>query len=291
MRKFQFSLVLSFLCLLSFNTQAQDDFSGVFQQTTSSFEYAKAIPWQAIQMKNKELQKKGYRLVDIETVYNEQQQNFWGIWEKKKSITQVDKIKSWRALIEKKKAMAQKGFFLTDVESYVTNAGNTYFLGIWEKGAKGHQIVKTSSWKGVNQIAKKFEKQFLYLQDVEVYKDADNTTKFVMLFHKGLPQDKTYVYLSPNRKTFLTQRLQRWKSGFRMLDYERFMDNGKSIMVGVFKKGSGQETLQDNLNNGSFTAFHQQLSGEEGLQLTDIEIFEGKGFENASIIKKVSQIK
>lgn len=260
--------------LLSLPVFSQSVYSGVFQVTEAELVYGEGLSWEAFGIKNDSLSKKGFRLIDLETHNHNKNRSFWGIWTKSDQGTVIKSEFGWANFVKRKRAMAKDSFLMTEVEAYAVSNDEHYYIGVWSKKDNPHKVWKLDSREGLAKKTEEMARQDFFLIDVEAFPTPNKTLIFLALYHKGkVTTPRNYVYNSSDLTTFKTSVLQREKSGFRMIDFERFEEKGQRWYLGVFEKGDYKTTLLNGQESIDFNGRWEILE-EEGLRLTDIEMEE-----------------
>ena len=218
----------------------------------------------------------GFRLIDVEEHKMDGTSLYWGIWEKDTIASEVHRADGWSEMVKLKRKMYKEGYKLDDVEAYLNDIDHIVYLGVWAKIDEKHKIWKLDSWAGLEKKNKEMAKDYMILVDVEPFMDEDGTRKYLAVFHPGGFFETSHVYTSTDLKEFNLERLKRYKSGYRIIDFESYRVDGKEHYISVYHKGDYEESLRHNLNEASFKAHQKNYLETEGLQLIDIEVFVGE---------------
>ena len=264
-------------CLLTINLIGQDAFSGVFQETETELKYLEAANWEALSSQHKEMDSLGYRLIDLEGFANKDNSEFWAIWQKDTLYSEFHRMEEWVEVVKMKRKMVKLGFILDDIEVVTDQFGDIFFVGVWKKGKEIHKIWKLDSWNGLLKKNKEMARDYMVLVDIEPYIDQSGVFRYLAVYHPGGFFETSHVFTSDDQKAFNVDRLQRRKSGYRMMDFELFSSKGKSSYIGVFHRGTQKEALRQNLKKDNFEEHRQQLKANNSIQLVDIEIHSGEG--------------
>ena len=272
---------LAYLALIYFSPiilSAQYTFTGVFHSGSNVPELLKADSWEEFKVQEKSFQTKGYVLNDLEVAGTSQQKAYWATFKKSDLTRMIQRVSNWSDLQEKNKQLTSDGWLLVDVEASPFGRNEMEFLGVWEKKKDpttsiDQQLWKLTSLRSVLALSKQLDEKRYYAQDIEHVLDNEGNDQYIISFEKGFVDERTHVVVHVNPGSFLKDRLERFKSGYRLIDMESFDAEGKSFYVGVFKKLEGAETLKGNLNLESLNQMALTLQ-DDGLVMTDFEVFE-----------------
>jgi hypothetical protein len=172
--------------------------------------------------------------------------------------------------------MASQGYTLQDIEHYVDKKQTDHFVGLWHPGETTHKVWKFDSWRGLEKKVANHEEENLYMVDLEATRLEDGTFVFLCIFHKGGIGGKTYINRTTDFTEFNLDRLRRRKSGYRMIDFEQYDDNGQTWYTAIYRKGEGRESLRTKLDQELLESTTKELRTVEGLQLIDLEVLPEK---------------
>ncbi|GJM33316.1 MAG: hypothetical protein DHS20C18_23170 [Saprospiraceae bacterium] len=250
----------------------QEIYSGVFQQTEAKLLYREAINWDVLTGTNDSLASAGYRLIDLESYRSGKERLFTGIWSESNLKSEIESVLGWPEFIKRKRARASDGYLMDEIESYAVSEEEFYYIGVWYKSPTIHKVWKLDSQEGIKQKTEEMAKQEFFLIDVEAINTPGKVIQFLALYHKGeVNEPRSYVFVSNSLKIFNTDLLQRTKSGYRLLDYEKFEEAGESFYLGVYRRGDYETVLLRDQDKESFNALWEGKE-KEGLRLVDLEI-------------------
>ena len=264
-------LTAVFCLFIMTNLFSQSTISGVFQSSEAERLYRGPLDWEVFKTKNDSMNRAGYRLTDLETRKEETNRKYWGIWIKSDQKSILEPIYGWGNFIKKKRQMAADSFLLMEIEAYAVSNEEHYFIGVWTKKDTKHKVWKLDSREGLAKKTEEMERQDFFVKDVEAFILPNKTVVFLALFHKGkVTTPRNYVYTSNDLKAFKISLLQRNKSGFRIVDFERFEEKGRPWYLGVFEKGDYKTVL---LTRQEADRFNEkwEIMEKEGLKLMDRE--------------------
>ena len=269
---------LYIFCLFCGTLSAQNSFSALFHTSETPFEYLEKASWEEFNAKQKEYASNGYRLIDLEA-YTDQETTFWAIWKKDTTSIVVERIDDWSNMVRMKRKMAKEAYLLDDLEAYTDPSGHLRYLAIWSKIKKPqkHKMWKLDSWAGLKKKNDDMSQDYMILKDVEPFIDVDQKVRFLAVYHPASFLEHSNVFYSSDNKAFYTDRIQRRKSGYRMIDFEAFEVDGKIHYYGVFHSGDFLESLRQSLDLPSLKAHEKHLKEKDGLQIVDLELHGWEG--------------
>ena len=258
--------------LCAFTVQAQFNYSGIFQKTDIAHEYADNVSWSELQQRQVEMDTAGFQLMDVELVKEAKIDRYWAIWAKTNQKSVLAEVVGWDSLVQKRRDMAKAGFVLTELEGRAGPNNVFLFTGVWAPGKTVHKVWKLDSWAGLVKKNEEMAKENLYLVDVEAAPFPDGTMPYIALYHYGKQTDQTFLFETSDLTTFNTERARRNKSGYRLMDYEQFEHGEREYYVGIYKKGTFDDSLRASLDEQGFQKLRSERAGNESIYLTDIEI-------------------
>lgn len=264
-------LVFLLFCLLSTFLGAQFTYSGVLHQTEAELLYSDQQSWDSLLITEAKMSAKGFRLMDLETAKTEGDRFFWGIWIKSNLGQVMKKLDSWPAFIEEKRAKVEEGYVMSEVEAYALTEEEHQFIGVWYKGSVQHKVWNLDSKEGILKKTSEMADQHFYLVDLDVFQTPSNTVKYIALYHEGAVSQKAYLSIESDLKAFNTDLLQRTKSGYRIIDFEKYTENEVTYYLGVYRKGDYPAVLLRDLDQDSFFG-HLDMSEQNKLKLVDLDI-------------------
>ncbi|NUO01104.1 MAG: hypothetical protein HUU01_10875 [Saprospiraceae bacterium] len=259
--------------LFTFTVQAQFNYSGIFQKTDIPHEYADNLTWSELQQRHMQMDTAGYQLTDVELAKDNNKINkYWAIWAKTKQHSVLATVAGWDSLVQKRRDMAKEGFVLTELEGQAGPNNVFLFTGVWTTGKTAHKAWKLDSWAGLVKKNEEMAKDNFFLVDVDATPFPDGTMPYVALYHYGQQPDQTFLFEASDLTTFNTERARRHKSGYRLLDYEQFEHGEREYYVGIYKKGTFDDSLRAGLDEQGFQKLRTERAKNESIYLTDIEI-------------------
>ena len=258
--------------LFAFTVQAQFNYSGIFQKTDIAHEYADNVTWSELQQRQMQMDTAGYELTDVELAKDGKANKYWAIWAKTKQHSVLAEVAGWDSRVQKRRDMAKEGLVLTELEGQAGPNNVFLFTGVWTPGKTAHKVWKLDSWAGLVKKNEEMAKDNLYLVDVEAVPFPDGTMPYIALYHYGKQTDQTYLFEASDLTTFNTERARRTKSGYRLLDYEQFEHGEREYYVGIYKKGTFDDSLRASLDEQGFQKLRTERAKSESIWLTDIEI-------------------
>ena len=268
-------LLIGMGILLSSRLFAQHSYSGIFHKTSATHIYLYQIPWEELITRNDELVKDSFQLVDLEAVAVGGEVSFWGIWQKTTRKARIERASGWENIIKVKRRMEKEGYTLIDIEGYRGPSGADLFVGVWIPGGKAQKLWNLDSWEGLLKNTARQSQEYFQLVDVEVYIDEWGATNYLAVYHKLAPSERGHLVRSDDAETFYRERTRRRKSGYTMVDFETFDQNGQTFLIGMYKQEAATEKDCNRLDWASFVTYQDQL--DEQYRLVDLEVSTGDG--------------
>ncbi len=270
------SLLYAFLLVcLPLLATGQQAFSGVFHQTEESQIYLYDISWEELCSRNTQLGAEGFELTDVEAVPKGNQTRYWAIWKEGQQSTRIERAGGWENMLKLKHRMADEGWILQDVEGFLEEGSRETFLGIWIKGNKDHKVWKLDSWDGLLKQSEVLGRSYYQLTDIEAFRGEYGITNFLAVYQKLSPSERAFPIQTDNPDQFYQDKIRRTKSGYAIVDYETYQQNGITFLLGLYKKAAVKDNCRHRLDWTSFVAYQQFLG--DSFKLIDIEISEGDG--------------
>lgn len=264
------------LVLLSFSLQAQFNYGGIFQKTEIEHQYADGITWKELLKQQAKMDSTGFQLADVELMKDAGANKYWAIWAKTGQHSVLAEVAGWDSLVQKRRDMAKEGFVLTELEGQAGPNNVFLFTGVWTVGKTSHKAWKLDSWEGLVKKNEEMAKDNFYLVDVEAVPFPDGTMPYIALYHVGKQTAQTFLYEAADLTTFNTDRVRRGKSGYRLIDFERFEHGEREYFVGIYQKANFDDSLRAGLDEEGFQKLRTERAKNEGIYLTDIEIMRNK---------------
>lgn len=143
------------------------------------------------------------------------------------------------------------------------------YQAVWHAGAGSNIVTEPLSRSEFITRGEELTAQGLRLIDVETARvNGDRIYTGVWVSGTG-----SNLFEGPmTRAEFRTARQEKQSQGLRLVDFEVFRsNNGQRRFLGVWRPGSGEETLTLPRTSDEFIALGQQLTAE-GLRLVDVEV-------------------
>jgi len=264
--------LLSFIgFLILFTNQsstAQEGWGALWRSSPKAHYHLDGVSWSRLSTKNSELERTGYRLIDVETHLGENERKYHAIWKKDYSPSRLlVKIASYKNFLQKKKDL-QNQYTLIDIETYV-DEGEQYFMGIWQKSTEKHILSRTSSWEALQEKCAELKNRELSITDVEMYNNGSDI-KYLAIFRTN-SSTKNKVFQYTKYDDLKAKRKELTENGWRPLDFERERLNGKKYYLCIFEKASGGWSMWSNLAFDKFLSKRKE-KGAKSVQLIDIEV-------------------
>lgn len=260
-------LALALATALSLN--AQTYVSGIFQRTDAALEYVEGLDWEQFNLHNRRLNQQGYRLIDLETSGLGRDRTFWGIYTRSSQTDTIARSLGWSEFVKMKRKMAARGYVLTDVTAYAHNETDTDYIGVWQEGKTLHKIWKLDSQEGLQQRTDEMVRDNYFLVGVKVVTTPAGLTQYLALYHHHPLPERNYVYITDDPREFSTDWLQRMKSNMRLIDYDRYDENGRTWYLGVYQSGQYEHLLLRDMDKLTFEDKWDRLEAQEDLRLVN----------------------
>lgn len=267
-------LLLSGL-LLTLSSFGQPAFSGLFKETDVPHIYLYEISWEELQAKNKALGAEGYQLIEVDAVSDPVKTRFYAIWQEGGPAARVERAGGWENMVKLKQRMTGEGFVLQNIEGFRDPDGREVFLGIWLPGKNEQKIWRLDNSATVAQQCQTLSREYFQMVDLEAFTNASGGVSFLTLYQKLPPTERAYPVFADNPEDFYREKALRNKSGYALIDYETYDQNGKTYLAGLFKKAPYQENCRHRLDWASFVDYQKFLGS--GYQLVDMELSDGPG--------------
>lgn len=264
-------ILLTLFLGLSYFVSAQQIFSGVFHQTEAQMIYADKLPEDALEEKVEEWNKTGFRPVDIESKLIDGTRYYWLIGTKSDLKSQLKIVTGWRDFVKLKRAMVKANFVITDVEAFALNEIDHHYVGIWHQGDTKHKIWKLDSEAGVKKKTAEMGEDNYYPVNIEVFQTPAKTPVYLVTYYYGPVSSRTYIFATDNSKAFNTDLLQRTKSGYRLIEYERYELKEQPHFLTIYRRGDYESKLIRDLDRTEFDGLWE-LQEKEGLYLVNVHI-------------------
>ena len=265
-------LVFVLACLLvTTNLSAQFTYSGVLHQTEAELSFYEAQSWDSLLIIEKKMTAAGYRLMELETAKKGADRYFWSIWVKSDLGHKLERIDGWKSFIEQKRAKVEEGYVMGEVEGVALTDKEQQFYGVWYKGDTPHKVWRLDSREGIQKKTDEMAAANFYLVDLDVFETPANTVQYLALYHYGLVGQRAYIVVEKDLKLFNTEILQRTKSGYRIIDFEKYVENEEVYYLAVFRKGDSEAVLLRDMDKDGFYG-RLDMSEQNRFQLIDIEL-------------------
>lgn len=266
------SLILALGICFSLSVHAQTFVSGIFQQTDAELKYIEGADWASFQEQNKAYNRKGYRLIDIETSGVSKDRVYWGIYAESGVYDTIASVLGWTNLVQLKRSMAERDFVLMDVTGFAINENDFKYIGVWRRGNTPHKIWKLESSETLRRRTNEMALKNFYITGVKVINSPAGAVQYLATFHFNPIPERNYVFVTDDPQEFNTDWLQRMKSDVRLIDYDRFQENGKTLYLGVYQSGEYQHLLLRDMEKLTFEDKWDRLEQQEDLQLVNLWI-------------------
>ncbi len=258
---------------------AQFVFTGIYQEQKVDNQIVQASSWEDLLQQQQNLTAQGFHLTDIEFAGESEQKTYWSVVTKGDVAQSIHKESNWKSMLERHRSKVSEGWVLSDIEGYGDKSGNVQFVGLWQKGTANQQLWKLNSWLGVKKLTADMGKKNIFLQDIEIIKDSAGKLNFLLVYQADISQQRTHLIVHTDAKAYLTDRLERIKSGYGIIDFESIETEEKSFMVSIFKRTAQKEGIRRNMNPEGLSSVSKDMA-EKGLQISDLEI----NLENKPVI-------
>lgn len=259
-------------CLLTASTAySQFTYSGTLHQTEAELSFYEAQSWDSLLITEKKMLEKGYRLMELETAKKGSDRFYWSIWVKSDLGHKMERIDGWKSFIEQKRAKVKEGYVMGEVEGVALTDNEQQFYGVWYEGDTKHKVWRLDSREGILKKTQEMAELNFYLVDLDVFETPSNTVQYLALYHYGTNGKRAYIVVENDLKLFNTEILQRTKSGYRMIDFEKYQENDEVFYLAVFRKGDYEAVLLRDMDKDGFYG-RLDMSEQNRFQLIDIEI-------------------
>ena len=167
--------------------------------------------------------------------------------------------------------MVDEGYVMEEVEGMAITDTEQQFIGSWRKGDTPHKVWRLDSREGIRKKTKEMAEQEFFLQDLDVFQTPSGGVQYLALYHQGPIDLKAFIVVEKDLKVFNTELLQRTKSGYRIIDYERYTEAEEVFYLAVMRKGDYEAVLLRGLDQDGFYG-RLDMSEQNRFQLVDIEL-------------------
>ncbi len=248
----------------------QTAFSAILQQTEAELLYLYSVPFEEVKKQNDSLTVQGFELTDLE--YHEGK--FWAIWRQTGHSSILAEADSWETFQELKKEKIKEGWLLSHLLIYSPADGQQQFVGSWKNKRQPHNVWKLNDLKSVEFHYNEMAKLNLHLKQIQAVEEADGRLSYFMLYHKGMPDERTHFTHFANEAAFNEDRNKRMKSGYQPVDLEIQSWQGIPQYFCLYQKKSGAAELQYQLDWESL--LHVQSFLGETYKVVDLEFTRGE---------------
>ena len=262
-------LTCLFLCLTP-GLFAQKNFSGVWHQTSLPYKVWSNANWASFKAKWDELNREGFRLVDIETSVSGGERKFFGVWQQGGGNHRLWVGANWVDFKNKWDEARAEGLNLIDLEIYFS--GGRKFIGVWREGTVPEELTFNESWEGFKRRWDELNKANYRLIDFEVYLE-DGALKYAGIWQKGQNNDLLLTDLTSDQFNTLNQKLNENK--MRLIDLEVHPNlTRQKRFSGLWYREEGGQAIVAETNWGSFLGKIREWPGER-YTLIDLETNSG----------------
>lgn len=215
---------------------------------------------------------KGLRLEDIDTYIEDGKVKWAGIsrsgdWANRfiAGLNFADFAK------ESQKLFDQQGLRLIDVESYV-EGGQLKWAGVFRSGDWASRFTAGQNQADfVKQTQTFFDKEGLRLADMLTYVE-NGVRKWAGIYRSGDWAHRFLIGFSEGAFVTETQKLFD-QQGLRMINMITYIENGQRKWAGIYRSGNDAHRFILGRNLNRFATETQQLFDQQGLRLTNVEIY------------------
>lgn len=267
---------------------AQFSFSCVFQKQEIENRLVSSSSWEDLQEQQKQLQVQGFQIQHFELAGSGEQNLFWSIYSKDTTSQYLKKATDWKSVQELQTRALETGYHLSALEAYPTNSG-VHFVGLWNFGKKDQQLWKLSSLEGTLKLVSELSTKQYYLQDIEIVGDDPQQLSIILLFEKGLSDQRTHLVVNGSSRAYLDDRLERIKSGYNTIDFESVWVRNNNLFVGIYQKGGHGEVFRNDLTFKDLQ-LEIDLLKKEGFQIKELNAVNGNLSKPKPVIQNAQNL-
>lgn len=270
LRPFFTSLCLLFAGLLL----GQSQYSGIFQPTEAKMEYAQVSGWDGLLSKSKDMNSKGFRLIDVESSQvGGDERIYYGIFTESNLKDSLGIALGWRDFVKLKRKMAANDYTMIDVHAFALNESDTKYIGVWVEDGTDHKIAKMTSRSGLDRRIQEMGRRRYKLKRVHVLSTPDGEPEYVALFHYSPVQEYNFLHYSESMEDFMKEFNERIQSKTRLVDYASFWENGKKYHLGVYQNGDYDYRFIHQADKIHLDAEGEKLKSSKGLSLLNMNVY------------------
>lgn len=245
-------------------------FGGLFKKGGGGSTVTSARPWPDFLKRSQELERNGYRLIDLETYKSGSRRLFAGVYKKATFASAAYIGRPWKEFSAKSTELEKKGYRLIDIETWM--AGRTrVWSGIYAPGSYGPRAW-IGPWQAFLKKRHAFRRQGYRLIDYETYVDG-KTRMHVGVFKPG--KYETALRVGETWKNFKKNWDEFAKHGYRLVDIETYYAGNTRVYAGVYRKVKPSHAAWLGVKWKDFNAKRKELK-RQGYHIVDLEVFAPK---------------
>lgn len=192
-------------------------YSGVWEPGSGKHALYRYKSWSAFVDKWKELNPKGYRLIDVERVRHGNTIWYYGVWRGGSGKYALYNYKSWSFFVDKWEELNAKGYRLIDIDLH-ENDGVISYIGVWRGGSGKYALYNFSTWGSLADRWQDLGSQGYQLIDLDVTRLENGGYRWVGVWRGGARKRALYRYSSWT--AFKRKWAQLAEQGYSLLDVE-----------------------------------------------------------------------
>ncbi|MCH9651210.1 MAG: beta-lactamase family protein [Deltaproteobacteria bacterium] len=192
-------------------------YGGVWEPGSGKHALFRYSSWSAFVNKWRDLNPRGYRLVDVERVRHGNTIWYYGIWRAGSGKFALYNYRSWSAFTAKWADLNSRGYRLIDIDISQHN-GVTSYVGVWRGGGGQYALFNFSSWASLADKWSELGPQGYQMIDMDVTRLANGTYRYVGVWRGGSNRRALYRYTTWT--AFKRKWAQLAERGYSLLDLE-----------------------------------------------------------------------
>jgi Bacterial tandem repeat domain 1 len=246
-------------------------YAGIFSELPGKQALWVGDDWPGFKAKWEELDKKGLRLVDLDTYVIDSKRRYTGVFEAGHDEQALWVGDDWPGFKAKWEELHKKNLRLIDLETWLDGKTRRY-AGVFREGTYQQALWVGDDWPGFKAKWEELHKKNLRLIDLETWLDG-KTRRYAGIFHEGTYQQALWV--GEDWAGFEAKWQELYKKNLRLVDIETWLDGKTRRYAGVFHAGTYVQALWV---GDDWFGFEQQWNAQakKGRRLVDIEVYGSK---------------
>jgi hypothetical protein len=254
--------------VLNENFEDAQPYIGVFRAGNQIDLRVKLPGWAAFTQRWEELSEDGFRLKEVETLWENDQRYYIGLYERGSGGYALIGVTGWNALVTEWQNQSANNMRLIDVDAYYEN-GDTHYIAVFESGTDGYALYGHSNWTDFANRWVNSSRAGLRLVDVDVI-TVGGAQQYVSVYRAG--NDGYGMWSHTGWDAFVNNWVTESGAGLRLIDVETFLNNdGSRQYLSTYRAGNDGYALYSFANYERFLVEVERLS-VLGIKLVDVVV-------------------